>query len=167
MLFKLGSDRRFPMQCSVTVNASPYPKLPLAYLLGFWLLATLLFLGNVPAHGEWVAIEKKYQSPGLLTVYIDSATIRREGNLVTLVTLTDWEWMQGNRSPSRFHSTRIKKQFDCVDKRFRLLVISDFYGRMGTGKRMAESLYDSDGDWIPVESESLEQGLWDVACGKQ
>ncbi|MGQ0696201.1 MAG: surface-adhesin E family protein [Nitrospiraceae bacterium] len=151
----------------MTDSASIYLKMLPAYLWGFWVLITPVFLCSVPAYAEWVAVEKKYQSPGLLTVYIDSATIRREGILVTMMTLTDWEWMQGNRSPSRFHSTRIKKQFDCADKRFRLLVITDFYGRMGTGRRMTETLYDSDGDWIPVETESLYQGLWDVACGKQ
>ncbi len=167
MPFLFLSSHRGPVHQAVHDPPHLLPKRSSAYCVRFWLLVTLLVLSRGSAYADWVAIEKEYQSPGLQTVYIDSATIRREGNLVTLVTLTDWEWMQGNRSPSRFHSTRIKKQFDCVDKRFRLLVISDFYGRMGTGKRMAESLYDSDGDWIPVESESLEQGLWDVACGKQ
>jgi len=167
MPFMLHPYRRFPMECSGTDQASLYLKLLPAYFLGFWLLIIPLFLSSVSADAEWEAIDKKYQSPGLQTVYIDSATIRREGNLVTLVTLIDWEWMQGNRSPSRFHSTRIRKQFDCADKRFRLLVSTDFYDRMGTGRRMAETVYDSDGDWIPVEPESLNQGLWKVACGKQ
>jgi len=134
--------------------------------LAFGLLGAPLVLGDGLAYAEWMALEQKYQSPGLQTLYFESATIRREGNLVTLVTLTDWELMQGNRSPSRFRSTRVKKQFDCADKRLRLLVITDFYGRMGTGRRMAETVYDSDGDWSLIEPDSLDHALWEIACGK-
>ncbi len=54
------------------------------------LLITLLVLSNGPAYAEWVAVEKKYQTPDRQTVYIDPATIRRDGNLVTLVILIDW-----------------------------------------------------------------------------
>ena len=166
MLFTIRPYRRFPVQCSVIYNAGPFLKLSLAYCGGFWLLIMLLVLSSGPVYAEWVAIEKKYQSPGLQTVYIDSATIRREGNLVTIVILIDWKWMQGNRSPSRFYSTKITKQFDCVDKRLRSLASTDFYGHMGTGRPAGGSGYTSEGHWVPVEPEGLNQGLWDVACGK-
>ena len=157
----------FLKQYSVTDPASLYLKLPLAYFLGFWLLITPLFLSTVPAYAEWVAIDKKYQSPGLQTVYIDSATIRREGHLVTLMILVDWTWMQGNRSPSRFSSTKITRQFDCAEKSLRSLAFTDYYGHMGTGRPTGGSGYTSEGHWVPVEPESLNQGLWEVACGKQ
>ena len=97
MPFTIRPFRRFPVQCPITYNAGPFLKLPLAYLLGFWLLITLLFLGSVPAYAEWVAVE---ETPGLRTLYVDPDTIRREGNLVTLWLLMDFKWMQGNRSPS-------------------------------------------------------------------
>ena len=129
------------------------------------LLFTLLVLSHGLVSAEWVAVEKKYQSPGRQTVYIDPDTVRREGNLVTLVTLIDWEWTQGKRSPSRFHSTRIKKQFDCADKRFRSLAFTHYSDHMGTGRPAGG--YESEGHWVPVEPESLSQGLWDIACGKQ
>jgi len=127
------------------------------------LLVTLLVLSHGPVSAEWVAVERKYQTSGVQTVYIDSATIRREGNLVTLVTLLDWEWKQGNRSPSRFHSTRIEKQFDCADKRFRSLAFTHFSGHMGTGKPAGGS--GGEGYWVPVEPESINHALWEVACG--
>jgi len=129
------------------------------------LLITLLVLSSGPAYAEWVAVEKNYLVPGLQTVYVDPDTIRREGNLVTMAILIDWKWMQGNRSPSRFYSTKIKKQFDCAEKRLRLLAFRDFYGHMGTGTPVAA--YESEGHWVPVEPESLNQALWEVACGKQ
>ncbi len=191
--FSIRPCRRFPVQSAVSYNAGPFLKLPMACILGFWFLITLLLLtsGSVyaewvtvekqyqifndwnavmsrgPVETKWVAVEQQYQTHGLQTVYFDPDTIRREGNLVKMVTIVDWKWMQGNRSPSRFSSTKVKKQFDCVGKRLRLLVITDYYGPMGTGTRVAERVYDSDGDWSPVEPESLNQGLWTVACGMQ
>ena len=98
-------------------------------------------------------------------MYIDSATIRREENLVTMVILIDWKWMQGNRSPSRFLSTKTHKQFDCAEKRLRLLAFTEFSRHMGTG-RPAGGYVDID-TWLPVEPESLNQALWEVGCGKQ
>ena len=59
-------------------------KQPLVYFSGFWSLITLLFLSAVPAHAEWVAVEKNYLLPGIQTVYVDPDTIRQERNLVTL-----------------------------------------------------------------------------------
>ena len=167
MPFTLRHSRCCPRQCPVTDKATLYLKLLPAYFWGFWFLITPLFLSTVPAYGEWVAIEKKYQSPGLQTVYIDSATIRREGHLVTTMILVDWTWMQGNRSPSRFTSTKITRQFDCAEKSFRSLAFTDYYGHMGTGRATGGSGYTSEGHWVAVEPESLNQGLWEVACGKE
>ena len=159
--------RRFPVDCSVTYNAGPFLKLPLTYLLGFWLLLTLLFLNSVPAYAEWVAVE---ETPGLRTVYVDSDTIRREGNLVTLWLLMDFKWMQGNvgmgrfgLDPSRFLSTKTQMQFDCAEKRLRLLAYSEFLRHMGTGRR--NDGYVDTGNWVPVKPDSMNQALWEDACG--
>ena len=162
MPFSIRPFRRFPVQCSVTYNAGPFLKLPLAYLLGFWSLITLLFLNSVPAYAEWVAIEAP---PGLRTVYVDPDTIRRDGNLVTLWLLMDFKWMQGNRSPSRFLSTKTQKQYDCAEKRLRLLAFTEFSRNMGTG--IPADGYVDKGNWVRVERDSISQALWEVACGKK
>jgi hypothetical protein len=124
----------------------------------------------IPAHGsvlaEWVAIDARYQLHPLQTAYIDPDTIRREGNLATISALIDWKWMQGNRSPTRFYSTKITKQFDCVEKQVRSLAATDFYGHMGTGQVIGGSGHTSEGHWIAIEPESLNHGLWETACGK-
>ncbi len=130
------------------------------------LLFTLLFLSSVSAYAEWVAVEKDSLLPGLQTVYVDPDSIRREGNLVTLWQLIDFKWMQGNpRGTSRFLSTKTHKQFDCAGKRLRLLAFTEFSRRMGTGIR--NDGYVDQGNWIPVEPESMNHALWEVACGKE
>jgi hypothetical protein len=147
-------------------------KLPLAYCSGFCSLITLLFLSSVPAHAEWVAVEKDYLLPGLQTVYVDPDTIRREGNLVTIWQLIDFKQMQGNAGmgplgfgPNRFLSTKTHKQFDCAGKRLRLLAFTEFSRGMGTG--IPANGYVDHGNWIPVEPNSINQALWDVTCGKE
>ena len=40
------------------------------------LLITLLVLSGGQVYAEWVALDEKYQSPGLQTVYVDPTTIR-------------------------------------------------------------------------------------------
>ena len=126
------------------------------------LLITLLVLGSGPVYAEWVAVE---ETPGLRTVYVDPDTIRREGNVVTLWQLMDFKSTQGNRSPSRFLSTKTQMQFDCAEKRLRLLAFTEFSRNMGAG--IPNDGYVDTCNWVPVEPDSMNQTLWEVACGKE
>ncbi len=129
------------------------------------LLIALLVLSRGPVYAEWVAIEKNHQLSELQTVYVDPTTIRREGNLVTMWQLTDFMWTQGGLIGRRFLSTKTHKQFDCAEKRVRLLGFTEFSRRMGTGILAAG--YVDEGTWLPVEPESMNQTLWEVACIQQ
>lgn len=132
----------------------------------FWLLILFVVLIGAPLHAEWVAIDRQYQSPGLQTIYVDPDNMRREGHLVTISALIDWNWMQGNRSPTRFYSTRVTKQFDCAERLVRTLAATDFYGHMGTGQAIGGGGHTSEGHWVIIEPESLNHGLWEAACEK-
>ncbi len=136
------------------------------YQPGIWLMIMTLVLMQKPVQAEWVAIDRQYQSPGLQTVYIDPDSVHREGNLVTLSALIDWTWMQGNRSPTRFYSTQLTKQLDCAKKQVRTLSATDFYGHMGTGQVIGGGGHTNESHWIRIERGTLNQGLWEAACGK-
>lgn len=127
------------------------------------LIIILAMLIHEPVHAGWVAVEKRYQTPGVQTVYFDPDTIRREGNLTTLWQLTDIKWTGETLTP-RFLSARTYKQFDCPRARFRVLAIVEFSRQMATGKSAAG--YIENGNWQPVETGSINQGLWEMACGK-
>jgi hypothetical protein len=158
--------------CADAYHADPFLPLPLAYFSGSWLLITLLFLSGLPAYAEWVAIEKDYLLPGLQTVYVDPDTILREGKLVTMWQLIDFKWMQGNQGmgplgfgPHRFFSTKTHKQFDCAEKRLRLLAFTEFSRHMGTG--IPADGYVDKSNWLAVEPESINQALWEMVCGQE
>jgi len=132
----------------------------------------LLVLSCAPAYAGWAAVEKDYLDPGRQTVYIDPDTVSREENLVTIRQLTDYKWMQGNAGfgsfmmgSHRFLSTITRKQFDCAAQRVRLLAFTEFSRHMGTGIS-ANGYVDQDA-WLPVEPESINRALWELACGKE
>lgn len=125
--------------------------------------------GEVLPGETWTAIDSVYQSPSREMVYYDPKTIRRDGDLVTLWQLTDYKWMQGNApfgafmmGPHRFFSTKTHKEFDCSRNTVRLLASTEFYQHMGTGTRNAALIEEGSGQ--PVESDSINQALWEVAC---
>ena len=164
MPFSIRPYRRFPVPCSVSYNAGQFLKLPLPYMFGFWLQIALLVLSSGPVYAKWVLVDGEDKIG--LTVYVDPDTIRREGNLVTLWQLIDFKTMQGNgRGAHRFLSTKIHKQFDCAGRRLRLLAFTEFSRRMGTG--IAANGYVDKDNWLPVEPESINHALWEVACGKE
>jgi len=166
MPFVLRPYRRVPLPCSVTYYVGSLLTLPLACVLSFWTLITLLVLSTVPAYAGWVAVEKDYLLPGLQTVYLDPDTISRDGNLVTLWQLIDFKWGQGNgRGAHRFLSTESHKQFDCAGKRIRFLAFTEFSRRMGTG--IPADGYVDKGNWLAVEPESINQALWEMVCGQE
>ena len=134
--------------------------------VGLWLAVVVLPLVYAPVQAEWVALEARYQLHPLQTVYVDPGTIHGEGHLVTLSALIDWKAMQGGRSPTRFYSTTLSKQFDCKEKLVRTLAATDFYDHMRTAEVIGGGRNTGDGHWIIVEPETLNQGLWKTACEK-
>ncbi len=137
--------------------------------ISLWLLlvSLILFQASTEAGAEWVALEARYQLHPLQTAYIDPSTIHREGNVAALSALIEWKEMQGGRTPTRFYSTTLTKQFDCAGKRTRTLGTTDFYGHMGTGEVIGGGVPANESQWTAIEPDSLNQGLWEAACGKR
>jgi hypothetical protein len=56
-------------------------------------------------------------------------------------------------------------QFDCEEERYRFLAVTKFSGFMGQGEALETE--SSEGHWAPVPPETIAQGLWNFACGKE
>jgi len=126
--------------------------------------------GEIPQRETWVAVESAYQSPLREMVYYDPQSVHRDGDLATLWQLIDYKVMQGNApfgmfmmSPHRFFSTKTHKEFDCTSKQVRLLASSEFSQHMGMGTRNAVLV--EQGHEEQVRPGSINQALWEVACG--
>jgi hypothetical protein len=154
------------IQRNVRYSQYPFIKPIAAGLIPFLLLPCLLLaFGDHQASAEWVAVEKPYPVRELQTLYIDPATIHREGNLVDVWQLTDYRWMQGGpKATPRFLSTTIHKQFECTDIHLRLLAYTEFSHRMAAGNS-SNGYVDKD-RWLPVEADSINEALWNILCSQ-
>ena len=164
MPFTIRPYRRFPVSYSVTCNAGPSLKLPLAYSWGFWLLITLLVLSSGSVHAEWVAVEKNNELAGIMTVYVDPDTIRRKGNLVKMWQLYDYKTIQTVAGDSLLSIKRYN-EYDCTEERTRMLAYTWFSGNMGSGKVVYST--PDEQQWEPVIPRSINRTLWNVACSKK
>jgi len=140
----------------------PHRRLPLAYLLGLGSLITLLLLSSGPADAEWMAVGGKVE--GGMTAYADPGTIRREGGLVKMWHLYDYKTVQAKAGAS-FLSMNAQYQYDCAEERTRLLAFTWFSGNMENGNVVVNN--SDEGKWEPVSPGSINEALWEVACGKK
>jgi len=109
----------------------PHRHLPLAYISGFWSLIVLLVLCSGPAYAEWVQI-------GMLedgtTIYADTDTIRRKGDLVKMWVLFDYHLAQRvdvTGTSIMYLSDWSQEPYDRAEERFRRLAAAYFSGNMG------------------------------------
>jgi len=162
MPFTIRPYCRLPVPCSVAYNAGLFLKLPLAYLLGFWLLITLLVLSTGPVYAEWVLTSGDDEAG--MTVYVDPDTIRRKGNLVKMWQLYDYKTVRTVAGDS-FLSFQRQNEYDCTEERTRMLAYTWFSGNMGSGKVVYRTADEQ--KWEPVIPRSIDRSLWRVACSKK
>jgi hypothetical protein len=113
------------------------------------LMPALLALAlGAPAGAAWVPFMQSDAS----VVYIDSASVRKEGHLRKAWVLVDLQ----QKDPSGAHSKRGHTEIDCHESRMRIHDLSGFAGRMASG----ESVYAFQGssEWLPIPPNTL---LWD------
>ena len=147
---------------SVAYNTDPFPKLPLAYFLGFWLLITILVLSSEVVYAGWVLTSGNDEAG--LTVFVDPDTIRRKGNLVKMWQLYDYKTVQTVAGDSLLSIKRYN-EFDCIEERTRMLAYTWFSGNMGSGKVVYST--PDEQQWEPVVPRSINRTLWKVACSKK
>jgi len=161
MPFSIRPFCGFPVQCSVTYNAGPFLKLPLAYFLGFGSLITLLMLSSGPAYAEWVKVSDSDEAGK--TIYVDPATIRRNSNLVKMRQFYDYKTVQ-TVGGIGFLTAEEQWEFDCAEERSRVLALKEFSGNMKSGTVVYTN--SQVGKWVPVVPGSVGQTVWKVACSK-
>lgn len=126
------------------------------------LLMLMLSFMNTIAMAEWTAIEWIHEDGGL-TLYVDYTTIRKVGDKVRMLSLADFEVVEKDEIDS--FSSRSQNEYDCKEKQTRQLFYSLYSGSMGNGKM--EHSNSEHLEWAPVKPESMEEAMWNIACGKK
>ena len=161
MPFSTRSHRRFPVNCSVTYHAGTFLKLPLAYCSAFWLLSMFLVLNSGPAYAEWVLVSVVDQAG--VTIYVDPATIHRQGDRVEVLELIDYRTIQ-TVAGTAFLSARVLREYDCAGDRHRTLALTKLSGNMATGRVIF--ITSEVQKWEPGDPGSIGKRLLRIACDK-
>lgn len=162
MPFTIRPHRRVPVPYSVVSDAGPLLKLSQAFSFCLWLLITLLVLSSRPVYAEWVLTSGDDEAG--LKVYIDPATLRRNGNLAKMWQLYDYKTVQTVAGDSLLSMKRFN-EYDCAKERTRMLGYTWFSGNMGNGNVVYSTTEQL--PWEPVAPRTINRTLWNVACNKK
>jgi hypothetical protein len=110
--------------------------------------------------GEWLLVDRNTNA----TVYVDSGTIRRTGDVIEVWVLDDLKQAH-SRGVATYLSSRAQEEHDCANERFRVVALAQFAGEMGTGKVIYERTVES--KWTSIPKGTMAQSVWKYVCGKK
>lgn len=124
------------------------------------ILMMLLAVISSSAMAGWV----KIGGIDTQTAYYDPSTIRKEGNKVIVLEITDFSTgVTINRLT--FLSVKTLHEYDCKEEQEQILNFTWHSGKMGGGNVVytnSEPL-----DRKPVSPDSMTKNMWKAACGKK
>jgi hypothetical protein len=162
MPFTNSFHGRFTLLDSPSHHVGLFFTLPQTRLLSFWLLLMFLMLSSQPVCAEWVLVSGDDKAG--LKVYVDPATLRRNGGLAKMWQLYDYKTVQTVAGDSLLSMKRFN-EYDCAEERTRMLGYTWFSGNMGNGNVVYSTTEQL--PWEPVVSRTINRTLWKVACDKK
>lgn len=151
----------------ISFTIFPYPCVPGPYAVKYnaklGLLIAVLLMSVGPAYAEWQVVDKDDHHE--YAVYIDPDTIRRNGEVVQMWALLDFETTQTKPSLP-FLSVKARREIDCTEERIRLLAVMAFSGNMGSGE-VVYRYSDSNDQGISIEPGSVAESLWTLVCNEK
>ena len=121
----------------------------------------LLALSSGPAYAELVAVAK---SANNATIYIDSETISRNGELVELWFIFDYKRPRLLDKDVHYLSMKRHYQFDCASEYSRLLATTFFLSNMGKGHVLDDIVKED--KWRSVSADGFGRTMMESACKK-
>lgn len=98
------------------------------------------------------------------SIYVDTATIHRAGNMAEMSHLTDFS--TPNKDMGEYYkSTRDQNEYDCKEAKWRRRAFSEYSKNMGAGKVVYSDSFTA--RWRPVPPDSGIEILWKFACTKR
>lgn len=118
-------------------------------------LTAAFLLASHQARAEWLKMGEVLDA----VLYIDPASIREDGKFSRLSTLDDLK-MAG---PGGELSMQFLREFDCRQKRVRVVDASAFSGAMGSGRILG---IESGGRWIDMVPGTTGEDIFRFVCGR-
>ncbi len=128
------------------------------------LILLLAVVSSSAMAAEWVEIgetDKETTEAYATTFYADPNTIRKIGNRVKMWSLSDYKIAMEELGIT---SSKSQDEYDCKEKKQRVLFISFYSGHMGKGETVV--IHNERGDWKPTSPGSANEAILKFACGK-
>lgn len=126
------------------------------------IVSLLLVLASANACAEWVKVADSMN--GKVHHYLDPATLKKQGKIMRVVTLTDYEEPQPVSESQRFHSVKMQDEFDCASQTARHLSLTALAGNMGAGEIVA-----TEPRAAPVRKvvpDTADEDMWKYVCAR-
>jgi len=119
----------------------------------------VLILISTPAAAEWTMI----QTGDNENVYVDFDSLQKQGNLVTVSTLNDYNFKQQKNELS----TQFTELHDCKLKKFKALSLSYYSENMAKGNVIgASSFNEPEIAWSDVVKYSVGELKANIICSR-
>ncbi|NJD34191.1 MAG: hypothetical protein FIA96_05040 [Betaproteobacteria bacterium] len=132
------------------------------------LLLIALLLVQTFARAEWIEISTG-DSIGDVSVYIDSAAVRRDGNAFFFWTLWDFAHIQADVPGVPYRSAKSQQEINCATKQARTLTLSYHSEQMALGQVVLSYSFDGsagefDRSWKPIMPNTFFSVIFESVC---
>lgn len=131
-------------------------------------LCFLFILIAAPARAEWVEISTR-DSIREVYVYLDSATIRRAGDVFNLWILWDFTAPQSDVPGASYRSTKMQQEINCAAGKSRTLILAHHAEQMALGEVVFKYTIDPsakefDRSWQPIAPNTFFSEIFKSVC---
>jgi hypothetical protein len=123
----------------------------------------MIFLTLISSNtiAEWIKVNANDE----FSTYADRSSILKKGHFVKMMSMYDYKAVQTHIADSALYmSTQQQGEYDCKQKKSRMLAYSLYYKKMGRGK---VTHYKSRPlEWIAVSPMGIDETLLEIACVK-
>lgn len=109
---------------------------------------------------------RKVVEDGTRTVYAGTSPLEKSGDKATIVAMVDLRKASTLSDGKEFLSWETQYEFDCKQRRSRIVAASMYSGNMGEGEVTDSIVYESP-EWELIPKDSNGEMLWRLACGKK
>lgn len=125
------------------------------------ILMMILTVVSSSAAAEWILVG----GTANFVTYTDLVTLHKEGNKVKMWDLADHMPIKVMHDGKQYKSTKTQVEYDCKEKRSRVLYFAHYSGHMGEGEAVYFDLEPS--DWSHPSPGRNDEMLLRFACKKR
>ena len=123
-------------------------------------LFLVALLAPTIAQADWVKLVSAGE--GEVTVYVDAASIKREGNVVEFSALFDYATVR-TLSGAPFQSATMQEEIDCAGRQSRTLAVSSHSEPMAGG-HIVSTATGGYLPWTPIDPQGIVATIFKFVC---